>query len=187
MQQQGGSGHPNLAPSLPQPSPKCILGIVQRGETDMGKRSPAYGGPRKSFAAPCSPCPQSLPFSAPQIPPPGPAVLQDVALPGCLITLRDRYNSSHSPTLHCPALNHINPTNPPPENLTHNPKTLKSPRSSPKLNTSMWPSHPSPLPPESHIALRHTEQPLHGKTWWGVGEEMFYLSPHLPLISQVYF
>lgn len=53
--------------------------------------------------------------------------LCQAALPLQLIT---------SPTLHYPALNHINPTNLPLENLTHNPKSLKPPRPSPEPNTS---------------------------------------------------
>lgn len=179
--------HPNPAPPLPQPPPKrgvtAALAWSQEGKQARGRGAqPALcGGPRKNFGTPCSAPPtppQSLPFAAPQIPP-----CESCCAAGCGFARLPYYTQRPlqfitPPTLRCPALNHT--SNPPPENLTRTPKTHKHPRSSPKPNISPWPSHPSPLPSESHIAQHHTEQLLHGKTWRGWGERCFISAPICP-------
>lgn len=106
--------------SLP-PNVGCC--IIQRGETDMRRRSPACvtWGSQEEFCCSLQPLPPIPPFlSTPNSSP------RSCCAAGCGFARLPCYTQRPlrlvtAPTLHCPALNHINPTNPPPENLTHHP------------------------------------------------------------------
>lgn len=177
-----------LCHSLPPNAGCCSPGMVQRGQTGMGKRSPAcvMWGSQEGFCYSLHPPLSVLPFLS--TPNSSPQVLLCCRMWLCQAALlhSETVTTHRTPTLHCPALKHPGTLLQKARHTSSKPLNHPDPLQNP-IQTPGLAIHPPTTRKPHHTASHRTALPWKNMVGSRGGREMFYLGPHLPLIRQAYF